>query len=142
VEKRPSRKKRPVGRPRTGARPVIAMRMHEDDYERLRKLAQDHKFTISEEAAHQIKLSFEWADTISEMKRLTGTIGGVRELMKSFGFQKIQLNLKDAIWAEPNVDTLRMSHSVDAAAIVKAMESELAALLANAIKKVMPGGNQ
>jgi hypothetical protein len=46
------------------------------------------------------------------------------------------------IWAEPGVDTMRMSVSLDAAAVVEAMKPKLAVLLAEAIDQVKPGGKK
>lgn len=133
VEKRSVKKKRP-GRPATGKRPVIAMRMHPDVYAKICAEAELHKFSISEEAEHQIKLSFEWADKIAEMRRLTTTIEGLRDLMRAQHMRPVQLD-QGTVWAEPGVDTSKLSLSVDAAAIVESMKPQLVAALVEALQK-------
>lgn len=122
-------------------RPVLQFRVHEDDYEKLRVSARKHKFTISEEAAHQLNLAFQWDATRVEMQRLTTTLEGVKELMVAHGFKKVPID-QGAMWSEPGVDISRMSVSLDAAAVVKAMEPELANLLARAIEAVKPGSKK
>jgi hypothetical protein len=89
----------------------------------------------------RIQLSFDWEQTRLDMQRLTGTVDGVQELMESFGFKRIPVD-QGFVWAPPGMNTMRLSVSLDAAAIVKEMERELAVLLARTINKMKPGGDQ
>lgn len=54
------KKKRPVGRPRTGFKPVIAIRIPEPLYDEIVASAAAHKLTISEEAQQRLAFSTEW----------------------------------------------------------------------------------
>jgi hypothetical protein len=111
VEKKRAKKKR--GRPATGKRPVIAIRVHEKLYEDICASAADHRFTISEEAEHRIQLSFEWETMRLEMQRLTGTIEGVEELIGNWGFRKHYIDGKTVVWTPPGQPESRLSISLD-----------------------------
>jgi hypothetical protein len=59
VEKRRAGKKK-VGRPTTGKRPVLAVRVHEPLYERIKSSADDRGLSISEETERRLADSLEW----------------------------------------------------------------------------------
>jgi hypothetical protein len=63
-------KKRHVGRPKTGPRPVIAMRMHPNLYAEVLASAAARRLSIAEEAARRIQQSFDWDRTHGEANKL------------------------------------------------------------------------
>ena len=63
-------KKRPVGRPRTGKRPVIAMRIHPDLYEQIMQSAIERKVSIAEDATNRLQQSLDWDRTAGDVRKM------------------------------------------------------------------------
>ena len=136
------KKKKRVGRPRTGKRPVIAIRVHNDLYEEIRKSSVARDLSISEEVENRIKQSFEWDRTHGDIRKMRPTVGltgtNLEAALSQAGYQRIHLD-QGIVWAQPGMDVRRMSVSVDAAAVVQAMEPDLTAALVRALEKARDG---
>jgi hypothetical protein len=133
-------KKKPVGRPRTGKRPVIAIRVHNDLYEEIVKSAAARDLSISEEAENRIKQSFEWDKGFGDVRKMItdakATLArNVPAALHREGYQRVVLD-QGVVWAEPGMDISRMSVSVNAAVIVRLIEPELTRLVTSAIEQV------
>ena len=137
--KQPTGKRQP---PKREQSPVIAGRVPASLHKQIKKAAQKSGRTMSDEMAFQVATAFNWETTRLEMQRMTSTVEGVEELMRAHGFQWVPLDEEKVVWAPPGMDISRMSISLDAAAVVKAMEPELAGLLARTINKLKPGGQK
>jgi hypothetical protein len=138
-------KKRP-GRPRMKKRPVVAMRLHQDLYDKIRSSAGNRKLSMSEEIENRLQQSFQWDQSADGVRRLLADAaaaiqGKFDAALRERGYQPIHID-QGRIWAEPGMNISRMSVSVDAAAIVSAMEPELAEILARALAKVSKKGDQ
>lgn len=130
-----------------GQRPVLQFRVHQDTYDDIGKAAKKLKLTISEEAARRLDRYAEYEKAMGDVKQWLAesrqTVAkGQEAALRDWGYRRIQLD-QGAIWAEPGMEMGRMNLSIDAAAIVEAMEPELVAVLARAIQKVSkPKGEQ
>ena len=134
------KRKRRVGRPRTGKRPVLAIRVHTDLYKEIRQSAAARDLSLSEEAENRIKQSFEWDEKFGDVNKMIAdgraTLErGFQAALSQAGYQRVQLD-QGTIWAEPGMDISRMSVSVDAAALVRLIEPELTQLVARALGQI------
>jgi hypothetical protein len=132
--------KKQVGRPRTGKRPVIAMRVHNDVYKQLYRSARAHELSMSEEAEHRIRQAFEWETAHGNVRKMLADVravlaGGVEADLSKLGFQRVALD-QGTVWAKPGMNISRMSVSVDAAAVVRLIEPELTQLVARALGQI------
>jgi hypothetical protein len=139
MAKRPNAKKK-VGRPRTGKRPVIALRVHQPLYDRITESAAGLKLTISEEAERRLERSFDWEKQFGNADKMlaehrAALAGGFESAMRNKGYQRVRID-QGVVWAEPGMDISRMSVSVDAAAIVDAIHPQLVAALVQAFAKL------
>jgi hypothetical protein len=69
VEKRRGRKKR-AGKPHTGLRPVISIRVHEPLYKQIRASADERKLTMSEEAERLLALAVGWEGAERRVRKI------------------------------------------------------------------------
>jgi hypothetical protein len=137
-------KKKPVGRPRTGKRPVIAIRVHNDLYEQIVQSAAARDLSISEESENRIKQSFEWDEKFGDARKMIADVHAmqaraVEATLSKADYQRVALD-QGVVWAEPGMDISRMSVSIDAAAIVRLIEPELTGLVARALRQVAAAG--
>jgi len=133
-------KKKPVGRPRTGKRPVIAIRVHSDLYEEVVESAAARDLSISEDAENRIRMSCEWEKAFGDVRKMradarAALARGLQPALHEAGYQRVHLD-QGSIWADPGMDISRMSVSVNAAAIVRLIEPELIRLVARAVEEV------
>jgi hypothetical protein len=118
--------KRPVGRPRTAKRPTVYIRVHEPLYEKLRKSAADHRFTISEEAEQRLSAAFEWEEAFGEVKKWQAEAEaviqrGAEAALRQWGYHKIRVD-QGFVWAEPGPPPMRLSISLNAATVLRLMQ--------------------
>jgi hypothetical protein len=140
------RPRKRASRPKAVHRPVLQFRVHPDVYADLKKTAADLKLTISEEAARRLD---RYADYIEAYGDIQKWMDDSREVLKrgfeaalrEAGYTPISID-QGRIWAEPGMDFTRLSRSVDAQAVVRAMEPELSQILARAIEKTIGKGGQ
>ncbi len=64
------RKKKKMGRPRTGVRPIISTRVHLPLYNEIRQSAAAYKLTISEETEKRLELSTRWPGAEHMIRKL------------------------------------------------------------------------
>lgn len=134
------RSKRKAGRPRTGKRPVLALRVHEDLYEEIRGSAARLKLSISEEAARRVSMSFEWEKQLGDMQSALAEHrevlkGDFEAALRTKGYTPIPTMDGKHMWAEPGFNFGQVNLAIDVRAIVKEMEPGLMDLLARALGK-------
>jgi hypothetical protein len=139
-------KKKRVGRPRTGQRPVIAIRVHEPLYAKIVAAAARLNLSISEEAERRLERSFEWERQFQNAEKLiadtrTAIAGQFESALGEKGYQRVQTD-RGALWGEPGMDMSHMSISVDAAAVARAIEPELVSLIARTLQNIAKERNQ
>lgn len=133
----PKRTKQSKGRQATGQRPVLQFRVHPDTYADLKAAAEKSKLTISEAAAARLESAAEIIDAKAEALRIlddaqSAVARSLEAALRAQGFQPIALD-QGVVWAEPGMNISRLSISVDAAAIVRAMQPEMIAALTRAL---------
>jgi hypothetical protein len=140
------RSRRRADRPKSVHRPVLQFRVHPDVYADLKKKAAELKLTIAQEAARRLDRYAEYIQSFGNIKRredehMEVLARGLEAALRHAGYQPISID-QGRIWAEPGMDWTRMSRSVDAQAVVRAMEPELAQILARALEKTIGKGGQ
>ena len=121
-------KKRRVGRPSTGVRPSIAIRVHQELYDELCGTAARAQRSISEEAERRLQVVPIWERQFGSTKELyeqnlKNMAADDRAFLLGKGYQPFSTS-RGKCWAEPGVDLLSGPLSIDvewAAALQKAM---------------------
>jgi hypothetical protein len=136
--KKPTGKRQP---PKREQSPVIAGRVPASLHQQIKKAARKSGRTMSDEMAFQVALSFEWEQ--QRLDYLEIIKGGERleNLLAGIGWKQTRF-LEGSVWTPPGIDITRLSYSLDAAAIARAMEPELTQLVARTINKMKPGGDK
>ena len=133
--------KKRVGRPRTGKRPVIAIRVHDDLYKKIRQSAAAGKLSISEEAENRIKQSLEWDGVHGDprKKRKAVLAQGVEPDLSQLGYQRIALS-QGSVWAARGMKVSRMS--VEAALVIQLIRPELTHVVKRILLRIEKQGSQ
>jgi hypothetical protein len=124
----------------------LKLRFPEALRRKLEKDAAKHSQSMNAEIVRRLDESFKWDQGEEAVKRLVADSEqalkrGFEAALQHAGYQRIVLD-QGNVWAEPGMNIARMSVSVDAAAVVRAMEAEFAGVLARAIAKVSKEGDK
>jgi hypothetical protein len=134
-------KKRPVGRPRTGRRPVIAFRINQQLYDRLHEVVRDSEFSISEVIQARLELTFQRDDILDEARKKLAdaeALAGrsVAMAARAQGWREVGA-IGGSIWLEPGVDVSGgLQVAASAATIAKAIQPELVKLITGVLERL------
>jgi hypothetical protein len=136
---------RPAGR-KAPHRPVLSARVPEEFYEEITRSARAAGRTLSEELVWRGRQAFEWEKARGTIQKWTeesrqALERGFEAALQEKGYLPIATD-QGRIWLEPGMDTSRMSISVDAAAVVRAMVPDMTQILARALEKTTGKGGQ
>jgi len=137
--------KRPRGRPAKFNEPrmTVSCRLQAAYYDDVKAVASQHGRSISEEIERRLDRFAEWEKQFGDVRKLmdhaTATAqaaakGEIERALREAGYQRVRID-QGSIWADPGVNIARMSFSVDAAVIVRAMEPNLIEALTQALEK-------
>jgi hypothetical protein len=134
-----SKKRR--GRPRTGRRPVVSVRVHEPLYEAIRQSAGEHGLNISEEVGRRVQQSFDWERQFGDAKRLMAETqqamkGELEAVLREKGYQRLRL-AEGVVWAEPGMPIGPMTLSPHIDEIARALEPRISATINQAIRETL-----
>jgi hypothetical protein len=138
---RKQRKKRRVGRPSTGKRPMIAFRVHQQRYGEIAKGAEQNLLSMSEEAERRLLQYAEWEQQFGDSRKLLAQTNAAiassfRNALVGQGYQRIATS-RGVLWAEPGVDLSgSLSVSVDAATVARAIEPEFVQLITRVLESI------
>jgi hypothetical protein len=124
----------------------LKLRFDERLRRQLEREAARNDRSMNSEIVNRLEQSLAWDQSADAARKLLADSkaairGGLEAALRRDGYQPIRID-QGRIWAEPGMNISRMSISVDAAAVVSAMEPELAEILARALAKVSKKGDQ
>jgi hypothetical protein len=130
---------RPPKRPETRLVKNRTFRVRAGLDAKLQSAAQISGRSVSEEIERRVEASFEWeqarhtAQQWLEASR-EALQHGFETGLRVKGYKRVRVD-QGVVWAEPGMDVSRLSVSIDAGAIVKAIEPDLVKALARALDK-------
>jgi hypothetical protein len=125
-------------RPKTAVA-QLKVRLRETLRAQLEKSAKQHGLSLNAEIAKRLDQSFEWERAFAEPKKMIEQDFLAAMLQK--GFQRL-FTKHGVIWTQTEIKLTDLLRSVEATALVRAIEPELAVVVAKAIAKVANRGNE
>jgi len=131
---------RPPKRPDARLAKNRTFRVRGDLDAKLQSAAQTSGRSVSEEIERRVEASFEWdqarqtaREWLEESREVLKR--GFEAALREKGYVRIRVD-QGAVWAEPGMDWSRLSVSVDASAVVEAMQPDIVQALAKALATV------
>jgi hypothetical protein len=120
-------------RPKTAVA-QLKVRLREPLRAQLEKSARQHGVSLNAEIAKRLDQSFEWEKAFADAKKMTEQ--GFEAVMLQKGYQPIRTK-HGLIWAQTEIEVADVVRSVEATALVRAIEPDLAGVVARAIANMV-----